>query len=681
VNRLQAEASTYLRQHAENPVDWYPWSDEALARARAEDRPIFLSIGYSSCHWCHVMARESFSDPDLAEFLNANFVCIKVDREERPDLDEIYVEAVRVMAGSAGWPLTVFLTPELKPFYGGTYFPPEPRHNLPAFRRVLESVLHFYREERHEIDEAANRVTAELNRLSETAGSDAQLGPEPMALYYRQKLETFDSDHGGFGVAPKFPSPTDLLLLLRLSSRPGFEYARQMVELTLRKMADGGVNDQLGGGFHRYSTDTVWLVPHFEKMLYDNALLARLYAEAAVRLDNDFYRAVADSTLDWLERELWLPDGGFGSAVSAEDAGGEGTYYTWTRDEVSSAVGEELAPLAWDLFGVHPAGNYEGRNVLHVVESPEVLARRHGVDLAAFWDRSARIQSGLSAARANRPAPARDDKALADWNGLALSAFAVAARLLGDERRLSSARRIAGFLTDRLVDGDCVVHFRRPGATDVPGQLPDYANVVQGLLDLYAADHDPAWLERALRLADRMVEAFADPAGGFYTTRAGQADVLARVKNAYDGAIPSGNSVAVRSLVRLARLTGRNEYERVAAAALRRFWPLLRQFPTAFSVMLDALDLLLNPGPEIVLFAPGSGGEARLMRDLLSRRPDADTVVVVPAGQPGGPLERLIPLTSGRTAVDRKPTAYVCRGHTCSQPVHTAAELRRLLAG
>ncbi|MBN2464623.1 thioredoxin domain-containing protein [candidate division WOR-3 bacterium] len=716
-NRLANEPSPYLRDHAENPVDWYPWGDEALARAKAEDKPIFLSIGYSACHWCHVMARESFSDPKIAEILNANYVSIKVDREERPDVDEVYIEAVRILTGSAGWPLSVFLTPDLKPFYGGTYFPPEPRQGMPAFNRVLLAALHYFRTQRHEIDEAGNRITVELNRLSSLPDHDGDMDETPLRRFYEQRLEVFDSEHGGFGVAPKFPNPTDLALLLRLSGHPatetdatktrntrngagsekpdslhsdscfrgsqlrslaGFDQARAIVELTLHKMAAGGIYDQLGGGFHRYSTDTIWLVPHFEKMLYDNALLAQTYARAFHVTGEESYRSIAEETLAWMEREMLLPGGGFAASLDADTGGREGAYYTWTETQVAHAVGPELARLACDFYGVSATGNFDGTNVLHTAVPIEQIVNVHNIGIAELWPKLTEIRTKLLEARGRRPALRRDDKLLADWNGLALSAFARCSEAFGNNHYLDVARALADRTMSQLVTGNEISHCVRPGGS-VPGQLPDFAFVIQGLLDLYGAGFDVRHIETAVQLADRMLELFFDKEGGFFTTR--EATGLPnRIKNGYDGAIPSGNSVAVMSLLRLARLCGRNDYERAAADTLRRFYRTMVSYPPAFSLMLAGLDLLLHPGTEVVLFLPGSSAEADSMAGLLASTPDDyRTTVVIRASQPDGLTDRLIPLTHGRSAIAEKPTAFVCRNQACFPPVHTTEEFAELL--
>ncbi|MEO0078606.1 MAG: thioredoxin domain-containing protein, partial [candidate division WOR-3 bacterium] len=595
--------------------------------------------------------------------------------------DEIYVEAVRLMTGTAGWPLSVFLTPELKPFYGGTYFPPLERHGLPAFERVLTSVLHYFRTERHEIDEASNRVTAELNRLSMLTPEQGALDDTPLRRFYKQRFEVFDSEHGGFGVAPKFPNPTDLSLLLRLSSRPGFDQARAMAELTLKKMADGGICDQLGGGFHRYSTDTVWLIPHFEKMLYDNALLAQVYLQAFRLTRDQFYKVVAEQTLDYIKQELASERGGFCSSQDADIAGAEGGYYTWTESELRQAVGPDLFGLAADYYGVSRSGVMGGASVLHVSTPVEVLMQRHRLGLNELWQRLAAIKSKLLLYRALRSAPHRDTKVLADWNGLAISAFSHAARTLEKSCYLDVACQTADFLLSEYApDGD-LLHFRRAPLPDIPGQLPDFALVAQGLLDLFDASHEPHYLEAASRLTDRMLELFSAPEGGFYTTRPGDRSLITRVMNGFDGAVPSGNSIAVLNLLRLARLTGSNEYERVAALTLRRFYPTMLNYPAGISRMLSGLDFLLNPGKEIVLFIPEPGPESRAMVRVIEDAVDDNaTAVVISAAEPDPATVRLIPLTRNRRALNGRPTAYVCSGFTCHEPVFDAESLRLLLS-
>ena len=681
MNALAKESSLYLQEHACNPVNWYPWAEEAWKRAKDEDKPIFLSIGYSACHWCHVMAKESFESEAIARILNDNFVSIKVDREEHPEVDEIYVDAVRLLTGSAGWPLSVFLTPDLVPFYGGSYFPAEPKHGLPSFKRVLHSVLHYYHAERNEVNTAGKTVVEELERLAQPAEYEGKLGSEPLKRFYYQHLETFDSAHGGFGTAPKFPEPADLMLLLLLRARPGFEKALPMAELTLKRMAEGGINDQLAGGFHRYSTDSVWLVPHFEKMLYDNALLAQTCIQAFQTTGKGLYRRTAEKTLDWLCREMRSPDGGFYASRDADTEEGEGVSYTWTRQELDSVLGSELAETAARLYGVTETGNFHGRNVLHVAERAGTLCRDLGLSPAELDRRMSEIGTKLLAARDKRTQPRTDDKVLADWNGLALSAFARAGEALGEPRYLEAADRLARFIHLRLMDGNSLLHVRRSVLPDLEGQLADYAFVSQGFLDLYEATFDIRHLRTALALADRMLELFADPEGGFFSTAQDASGLVVRARSGFDGAIPAGGSIACLTLLRLARLTGRNDYERIAAATVRRLYPLMAEHPQAFGRMLAVLDYLLNPSTELVMFLPGESKAIDKLVDLARRRPDPyRTTVVVRRAEPDLETQSLIPLVRSRKAVDGEPTAYVCRNTMCLPPVKHTDELEKLLS-
>jgi uncharacterized protein YyaL (SSP411 family) len=681
VNRLARETSSYLRDHAANPVDWFPWGPEAWDKARSEDKPIFLSIGYSACHWCHVMARESFENKEIADILNQHFVSIKVDREERPDVDEIYIEAVRILASTAGWPLSVFLTPGLKPFYGGTYYPPEPRHGLPAFKRVLLSVVAHFGQYRADIEKAGDTIAQKLAELSELPSHDGELDDDPLHKFYRQRLEVFDSEHGGFGIAPKFPNPSDLMLLLRLSGRPGFNQALDMAQLTLDRMAQGGIYDQLGGGFHRYSTDTIWLVPHFEKMLSDNALLAQTYSLAFRTTGNDAYRMVAEETLDWLEKGMLLAEGGFCSSLDADTGEKEGAFYLWTRDEVERILGPDLAPVALDLYGITLAGNFHGENVLRFATPAEDLMARHGLSQNELWAKLDRIKSALLNARARRPRPRRDRKILADWNGLALSAFASAHRLLSraDDHYLEVATRLADYINGSLASGAFLLHLRREAQDPVPGTIVDYALVVQGLLDLYDANWDTTHLGLARRLADQMIERFQDDAGGFFSIAEDTRGMLTRTKSGYDGAVPSGNSVAALNLLRLARLTGDTSYERLGAKTIRFFYATMKSYPAAFNRMMLALDYLVHPGTELVIFLPDSARESEFL-DVLRRAPDPfRTTIVVRGTQADTETAELVPLVAGRGATGGRPTAYLCRNYTCSEAVHTPEELESAL--
>ena len=587
-NKLIDSASPYLLQHAHNPVDWYPWGDEALEKARREGKPIFLSIGYASCHWCHVMAHESFEDPETARLLNEHFVAIKVDREERPDLDEIYMTAVQLMGQGGGWPLNVFLTPALAPFFGGTYFPPDERRGLPSFRRVLAAVAEGYATRRAEIDASAVAVTDAIRKV---AAGDARPGAVPgrdlLEEAVRRWQERFDPEWGGFGDAPKFPPAVALEVLLAQHARGGSADALAMAVRTLDAMAAGGMYDQVGGGFHRYAVDRRWLVPHFEKMLYDNALLARVYLDAFLVTRKPRYERIVRETLDYLLREMAAPAGGFYSGQDADTEGGEGRYYVWTRDEIAAALGPADAEVFSRFYGVTAAGNFEGANILHVSAPSEELP-----------DALAAMRRKLLAVRQKRAVPGKDDKILTDWNGLAVSALARAYEVLGERRYRDAAERTVRFLLTEMRGPGGLLHAHRAGRSHTAAHLDDYAYLIEALVDLYEATLDAAWLDEARRLADEMIERFWDAdAGGFFQTQAGAADLVARVKRIYDGAVPAGGAVAARGLLRLAKLTDDRGYFEKAEATLAVFAGVAGQAPTAVASYLLALDFYLGPSP------------------------------------------------------------------------------------
>jgi len=598
-NRLAGSTSPYLLLHAENPVAWQPWDEAALARARREETPIFLSIGYSACHWCHVMARESFEDAETAAFLNARFVAIKVDREERPDLDALYMTAVQAMTGRGGWPMSVFLTPDLKPFYGGTYWPDEPRHGMPAFRQALKAVAGAYADRRDEVERTADRVTQAIRRSAQrTDGGEAALDAGPLAAAAARLGRQFDAERGGFDGAPKFPPATTVRLLLARYRRTGDADALHMAGTTLDAMARGGIRDQLGGGFHRYAVDADWLVPHFEKMLYDNALLAVAYAEAHEVTGEAAYGRVARDTLDWMRREMADPGGGFHCALSAETEGEEGAFYVWTPHEIREALGDEdEADLVCRYFGVTEEGNFEGgRSVLHVPVPPEAFAEREGMTPEALDERIDAARTALLAIRAEREPPHKDDKVLADWNALAVAAFAVAGRVLDEPAYRAAAQGAGDFLLGPLWDeADGLLHAHRAGTSHTPAFLDDYAYLASALLDLYDLTSDPARLRQARRVADAMGDRFADPdGGGFYETPAGREDLIARLKRGHDQARPSGNAVAAQALLRLADLTGEGTYRDAAVAALKAFHSTMTDVPEAAAGLLLALEAYLG---------------------------------------------------------------------------------------
>jgi uncharacterized protein YyaL (SSP411 family) len=642
VNRLAHETSPYLLQHADNPVDWYPWGDEAFARAREKDQPLLLSVGYAACHWCHVMEHESFEDEATAAVMNEHFVPVKVDREERPDVDGLYMDAVVSMTGHGGWPLTVFLTPEGKPFYGGTYFPPEPRFNMPGFTQVLEAVAEAYRGRRGDVERQADVLVEAIRQASERAPSREPLTGELLTRAVSGLRSQLDPVHGGFGGAPKFPPASTLEFLLRTEP----DDALDMVRLTLDRMAAGGMYDLVGGGFHRYAVDAEWVVPHFEKMLYDNALLASAYLHAWLVTGEERYRHVVEETLDYLLRELRLPEGGFASAQDADTEGEEGLTYTWTPEEIRAVLGEEHPE--WLLPFEH------GRSVLRG-EIPDEARRR------------------LLASREERPQPLRDDKALAGWNGLALSALAEAAHRLERADYRDAARALAGFLLGPLsTEAGRLLRTYRDGVAKIDAYLEDYANVANGLLELHWATGELCWLEEARRLADLAVELFADGEnGGFYVDAPSGNGLVARRKELDDHPTPSGNSMLAFVLLRLARIYGDEELERQAVGVFRLARPLVERAPAAVGHLLCALDLHFSPPREVAVV----GDSPELRRAALAGFQPSTVFAFAPE-----PTDA-VPLLAGRGLVGGKPAAYACERFACRAPVTEPDELRAALAG
>jgi uncharacterized protein YyaL (SSP411 family) len=677
-NRLIHEISPYLIQHARNPIDWYPWGDEALERAKAEDKPILLSSGYSSCHWCHVMARESFEDEATAELMNENFINIKVDREERPDLDAIYMRAVVAMSGRGGWPLTVFLTPEGKPFFGGTYFPPEERHGLPAFRQVLESASRAYKQRKDDIMGAAQGVLAHILQQDQSPGvPSAALSPVMLDEAVKRLRQRFDAAYGGFGVAPKFPQATVLDFLLRSYHRTGNREALRMVERTLEKMAQGGMYDQLGGGFHRYSVDRQWLVPHFEKMLYDNALLSRLYIRAYQATGKPFYRKIAEETLDYVAREMTSSEGGFYSSQDADSEGEEGKFYVWTPGEITAVLGEEEGAIFNQYFAVTEEGNFHGKNVLSTPRYPDVAAHLAGVSQDRFDDIIVRGRERLLAAREERARPGRDDKVITAWNGLMLASFAEAARALHRDDYRGLAVRNADFLLGAIRHDSHLSRTYADGQARVRGYLEDYTCLSDGLLALHEATFDDRWFTEAQALVDAMLSRFKDPAGaGFYDTD-GKEALITRPRNWEDSSLPSANAIAAHVLLRLAALTGNGAYEKPAVDTLIALGHAASRYPSALGHLLCALDLYLSPPEEIAIVGDPAAQDTRALLDIVfgPYRPSK----VVALGPPNEVADRVIPLLAGRTRLDGRPTAYVCRRFACQRPVNTPRDLADLL--
>jgi uncharacterized protein YyaL (SSP411 family) len=645
-NRLAGESSPYLLQHKDNPVDWYPWGDEALTRARELDRPILLSIGYSSCHWCHVMERESFEDPETARLMNERFVPIKLDREERPDLDAIYMEACQAMTGHGGWPLNVFLTPDQVPFYAGTYFPPEDRGGMPSWRRVLAAVAEAWVERAEEIRAGSEQIAERLQGGARLRPSAEPLDPGLLDRAVAQLRETYDRANGGFGGAPKFPPASTIELLLRRGET-------EMSAHTLRAMASGGLYDQVGGGFARYSVDERWLVPHFEKMLYDNALLARAYLHGWQVTRDPLFERVARETLDWALREMRGPEGGFFSALDADSEGEEGRFYVWTLAELSELVGDDAA--RW--FGASERGNFEGRNVLVRGEgAPEQLDD---------W------RAALYEARSRRVWPGLDDKRLTAWNALMISALADAGAVLQHPDYLDAARACAELLVDRLRDGDGrLLRVYKDGRARLNAYLEDHAFLIEALVSLYEASFEARWFEAALEVADAMVARFADEQhGGFFETSSDHERLLARRKDIEDHPIPAGNSSAAYGLLRLAALTGDHELERRAVSVFRLLHEVAGRHPQAFPHLLQALDFHLAAVKEVALVGDDVHALERAVRSAF--RPH----LVLAGGRDG-----TVPLLEGREPVDGRAAAYVCERFACQAPVTEPGELERLLA-
>jgi uncharacterized protein YyaL (SSP411 family) len=669
-NALAHETSPYLLQHRENPVDWLPWGPEALALARELDRPLLVSIGYSACHWCHVMERESFEDPAVAALMNASFVCVKVDREERPDIDAIAMEAVQMMTGHGGWPLNVFLTPDQVPFYGGTYFPPAPRHGMPAWPAVLEAVAEAWSDKRDEIVEQGARMAERLGHtgaLRPAAG--AALSAEPLDDAVRNLRSAFDQENGGFGGAPKFPPSPALLFLWARAARGGTwaTKAGDMAGATLRAMAAGGMIDQIGGGFARYAVDATWTVPHFEKMLYDNALLARAYLHGWLMTGDGAFRRITEETLEFVARELRGPEGGFLSALDADSEGVEGKFYVWTVAELREALdpADVEAALAW--LGVTDEGNFVDPH--HPQPGWNVLTGRGPEPPAEV---RSRIREALMAALADRVRPGLDDKRLTAWNGLAIHAFAEAGAALGRQDFVDVAVRGAEFVVTSLRGPDGhLLRTWKDGEGKLNAYLEDHAFLLEAMLALYEATFDPRWFAEARTLADAILERFADPdpeAGGFFATSSDHEQLVVRRKDLEDAPIPSGSSSAAVGLLRLAELTGEARYEEAAVSHLRLVAPLLGRHPQAFAHALVALDLLVSPRQEVALAGEDVAELAGVVRERL--RPGT-----VLAGPPGDG----VPLMEGRAPVDGTAAAYVCERFACRMPVTEADELRALL--
>jgi uncharacterized protein len=677
-NHLIHETSPYLLQHAHNPVDWYAWGEEAFIKARSENKPILLSIGYSACHWCHVMERESFENEEIAALMNNLFVNIKVDREERPDLDEIYMSAVQMLTGRGGWPMTVFLTPEGKPFYGGTYFPPEDRHGMPGFPKILVGVANAYRERPQDVEKSVAQILATLKRMSQSSASGRSLAADIIEQSAKQIARAYDSDHGGFGQAPKFPNAGVYELFLRQYYHSKEARYGEMITHTLRNMANGGIYDHLGGGFHRYSVDEKWLVPHFEKMLYDNAQLVRVYAQAYCATGELFLKQVVEETVDYLLREMGHVEGGFYSTQDADSEGEEGKYFVWTQDELNRILGEETGEIFGRIYDVTDFGNFEGKNILHpvlTVDQASRLFRKEPNEIAALM-RSAK--SRLFAEREKRPKPFRDDKILTSWNGLALSGLAEAIKILPRSDYIDAAQQTVAFFYGKMFRDKLLLHTYRDGEGKIFAYLDDYALLGLGLLDLYEAIFDRSYIERAEGLASIVIREFWDDAGGaFFFTGKSHEQLISRAKPVYDGSVPSGNAAAAQFLLRLYYFTGSDDYLSRAEEVLRSYYDAMENQPFGFAHMLCALDLLLKKPKEIVVIGQPTDPKTAEIIGGIHRLYLPNKILQL--ASPGDSLEKVSPLLAGKKQIGNSPTAYVCHDSACSAPVVNWEALRILL--
>ncbi|MHC4876666.1 MAG: thioredoxin domain-containing protein [Planctomycetota bacterium] len=666
-NRLVDETSPYLLQHAYNPVDWYPWGDEAIARSKEIDRPIFLSIGYSACHWCHVMEHESFENDAIAAIMNEHFVCVKVDREERPDLDQIYMNAVQLLTGQGGWPMSMFLTPDLKPFFGGTYWPPTARWGRPGFREVLLGVHDAWTNRRERIETQSEEITEAVVRVSGVRAEPTSLTEELLRGAGSDLVAAADRTDGGFGGAPKFPHPMTLRVLLRFWKRFGNDDALAIVTHTLDQMAAGGIYDHLGGGFARYSTDARWLVPHFEKMLYDNALLVPAYLEAFQATGNANYARVVRETLDYVLREMTQPEGGFYATQDADSEGEEGKFFVWSDAEIRELLGDD-ADVFCNCYDVAPSGNWEGKNILNRPRSHAQMTEQLQLAEEALDEVLARCRATLFEARSQRVAPGRDDKVLASWNGMMIAAMAQAARVLGESTYANAASDAARFILSTMRDdGGRLLHSFKDGRARFNAYLDDYVCLIDGLVELFQTTGSTEWLTSALELADRVFEQFADPdAGGFFYTSTDHEQLITRSKDGMDNATPSGNGMAAYALLRLGRITLRADIEARAVATLEVLSGQIEQMAMASSQSLLALDFLLGPAWESVLIEGSDAGENARVRELLNQRFDPNQLLAIRcASVELGEFS----LFENRTAIDGRVTLYRCQQGACQQPL------------
>lgn len=670
-NHLINETSPYLLQHAHNPVDWFAWGAAAFEKSKAEDKPILLSIGYSACHWCHVMEHESFEDEETARLMNEHFVNIKVDMEERPDVDKIYMNFVQLTTGSGGWPLNVFLTPDKLPFFGGTYFPPVDRYNMPSFRQILTGVADAWQTKREELLNSANDILGEIRRVSLAEYGTGGLSLDQLDAAFVSFTRSFDRVNGGFGGAPKFPSSMALEFLLRYYQRTKDETALDMVKKTCEKMARGGIYDQLGGGFHRYSVDAVWLTPHFEKMLYDNAQLIRIYLHLFQVTRDEFYQRVATETLEYVRREMLDEKGGFYSTQDADSEGVEGKFFVWTPEEVFEILGEEDGRIFNFYYDISEEGNFEEKNILNVHDS---LAETAGALKISEEELKRILDAGrrkLFDEREKRVKPFRDEKILTAWNGLMLAAFAEGGAILENEDYLEIARKNADFILENLQKSGVLLRAYKDGKSKLNAYLEDYANLADGLIELFQVSGEVKYLKEAVRLADILIAEFWDEeGGGFFFTAVNHEELLTRSKDYYDNATPSGNSVAADCFLKLSKLLGEEKYERLAVTVLRLVAPQIRRFPQGFGRVLATLEFYLNPTKEIVVIGKSNEFRREIWSGFLPNK-------VVVLAENAGESDDFIPLLRERKMIDEQPTVYVCENFVCQKPVTTLEELRK----
>jgi uncharacterized protein YyaL (SSP411 family) len=689
-NRLISEKSPYLLQHAHNPVDWYPWGKEAFETAAKEDKPVFLSIGYSTCHWCHVMEKESFEDPEIAKLMNAAFVSIKVDREERPDLDDVYMTVCQMLTGSGGWPLTMVMTPDKRPFFAATYIPRENRFGRVGMKELIPRIQQIWATKRSEVLESAEKITAALQGMGQRDAAQVELDRSDLDRAFKELSGRFDREYGGFGRAPKFPTPHNFFFLLRYWRRSGEKKALEMVEKSLDEMRRGGMYDHVGYGFHRYSTDQQWRLPHFEKMLYDQALLAMAYTEAYQATGKKRYEKTVHEILRYVLRDMTAPEGGFYSAEDADSEGEEGKFYLWTENEIKQVLEKEEGDLIRRLFGVEGAGNFEeeasgkktGTNILYLKHSIQKIASELQIPERDLVKRMESARMRLFQVREKRVHPLKDDKILTDWNGLMIAAFAMAARIFGNHEYDRAARAAADFVLNRMRTPDGrLLHRYRKGEAGITGLLDDYAFMIWGLMELYEATFDAGYLKAAVQLNDEALKRFwDDDRGGLFLTPEDGEQLIVRRKDVYDGAIPSGNSVSMSNFLRLARYTGRIDLDEIAAKIGRAFADQIRQMPSAHTQFLVALDFALGPAYEVVVVGPGGDeGTLEMLNALKTRFLPNRIIIHRPSEASSSDIDSIAQFIKNHTAIKGNATAYVCLNNACKAPTTDIKEMLELM--